>query len=173
MVANVPLDADRVRVNCTKCTSKEPMFYAFITQGFPKTAHAESNGLEISRKYYDANGDEITSGNIGDVVDVKIVARTRGKTDFVQNAVISDLLPGGVTPILDSITGNMNFSEVREDRILIYTSITREPLTFTYRVQLTSAGKFTVPSISVMDMYNTDINATTAQGSFTITNAAN
>lgn len=173
MIASIPLDAERVRINCPECTSKKPMFYAFITQGFPKTVQAESNGLEISRKYYDANGDEIDSGNIGDIVDVKIVVRTRGKTEWVQNAVISDLLPGGVTPILDSISGDMNFSEVHEDRILIYTSIAREPLTFTYRAQLTSAGKFTVPSVSVIDMYNTDINATTAQGSFTITNAAN
>ena len=126
----------------------------------------------MSRRYYDINGDEIHGGAIGDMVDVKITVRTNRATDKISNAVVLDLLPGGFVPVTDSITGNMEFSEIREDRVLIYTDLSRTPKTFTYRAQLTSAGEFTVPPIVANDMYNSALNAVGTTGKFTVTNAA-
>lgn len=171
ITATIPNNATKVRINCDKCKSKTPMFYTLLTQGFPKTTADTSNGIEISRHYYDMNGDEITSGSIGDMVDVKISVRTRGTTNNVANAVIADLLPGGFVPISDTLTGDMEFSEIREDRILVYASLDRTPRTFTYRAQLSVAGKFAVPPITAQDMYNPATNATGPSGTFTVSNA--
>lgn len=170
--ATIPANATKVRINCDTCKSKSPLFYGMVTQGYPKNTKSSSNGIEISRHYYDTNDNEIDSGAIGDIVNVKISVRTRGVTDHVSNAVISDLLPGGFVPISDSLTGDMDFSEIREDRILIYTDLNRTPRTFTYKAQLSVSGEFTVPAITAQDMYNPSTNATGTTETFTVSNAA-
>ena len=168
----VPNDVTKLRINCPKCDKSNTLFAAFVQQGFPKTALPASNGIEISRIYYDQSGKEIETGEIGEIVDVKIVARTRGGTDKIDNAVISDLLPGGFIPLADSLTGDRKFSEIHEDRILIYTALSREPAVFTYRAQLSAAGTFAVPAIYASDMYNAALNATGESGTFTVSNEA-
>ena len=166
----LPYDVNKLRVNCPTCKTDAPLFATFVQQGFPINATSASNGIEISRKYYDANGNEITAGNIGDIIDVKIVARTRGGTEQVSNAVITDLLPGGFIPMTDSLNGEKEFSEIHEDRILIYTALSRTPSVFTYRAQISAAGKFAVPPIAASDMYNAAVNATGESGTFTVSN---
>ncbi|MCR4918160.1 MAG: hypothetical protein K5912_04455, partial [Alphaproteobacteria bacterium] len=116
LVSKINNGANKIRIECPKCNENEKLFYTIIRQGFPKVAKSESNGIEISRKYYDLDGNEISSGHIGDIINVKISARTRGTTDNVSNAAITDLLPGGVVPVIDSLEGDMDFSEIHEDR---------------------------------------------------------
>ena len=171
ITVNIPRGIDKLRIKCETCKSKNIAFYTIVTQGFPRAAQSDSNGLEISREYYNANGESVSSGEIGDILDVKITVRTRGGTQEINNAVITDLLPGGFIPISDSVSGNMVHNEIREDRVLIYAPLLREPETFTYRVQLSVAGEFTVPSVAVMDMYNSELRATTDAGKFTVSNA--
>ena len=148
------------------------MFYSMLTQGYPKVTKPVSNGIEITRHYYDTDNNEIHSGAIGDIVTVKISVRTRGITEYVSNAVISDLLPGGFVPVADTLTGDMDFSEIREDRILVYTELNRTPRTFVYKAQLSVAGEFTVPAITAQDMYNPSTNAIGVSEKFTVSNAA-
>lgn len=171
MMFSIPNHADKLRINCETCKSKNFAFYTIVTQGFPRNARSESNGIDVSREYYNTNGEKITSGEIGDIVDVKITARTRGGTQRVENSVICDLLPGGFIPMSDSVTGDMHHNEIREDRVLIYAPLTRNPSTFTYRVQLSVAGEFTVPPIAAMDMYNSEIRATSDSEQFSVSNA--
>jgi uncharacterized repeat protein (TIGR01451 family) len=169
--ANLPREITKLNIGCKNC--KEPLFYTMLQQGFPKTVSPTSHGLDVTRTYYDADGNEIHSGKIGDIVDVKISVRARGDTDYVENAVISDLLPGGFAPISDSLAGDMDFSEIREDRVLIYANIGRTPLVFSYRAQLSVAGEFTVPPITAAAMYNSAIRAIGDGGKFTVSNEAN
>ena len=171
MVA-IPVGTEKLQISCPQCSRKNEMFYTVITQGFPRSIQSESNGIEITRKYYDMNGHEIQAASIGDIVDVKIVARTRGGTDKVANAVILDLLPSGFVPIADSLAGPNDFSEIREDRVIIYTDLERNPSTFTYRAQLSVAGEFTVPPITASDLYNPELNAVGKSETFTVSNAA-
>ena len=173
MIWQLPTNFDKARINCTDCKSKNSAFYTVVSMGFPIAAQSESNGIEISRAYYNTNGDKISSGDIGEIVDVKITVRTRGGTSRIENAVISDLLPGGFVPISDSVSGDMTNNEIREDRVLIYTDLSREQKTFTYRAQLTVAGKFTTPPVTAMDMYNSELRATGDTGTFTVSNASN
>ncbi len=170
-ITRIPYDAKKIQIECKNC-KKSPLYYTIIRQGYPRTPHQHSNGLEITRHYYDINGTEITNANIGDIVTVKITARTRGDTSVASNVAISDLLPCGVMPVSDSLKGDMDFSEIREDRILIYTTLTRTPSTFTYRAQMTVAGEFTLPGISAQDMYNPNTNALGPSGTITVLNDA-
>ena len=66
----------------------------------------------------------------------------------------------------------MEFGEIREDRILIYASLTRMPITFSYRAQLSTSGKFIAPAITARDMYNAGIGAVGTAEYFTVSNAA-
>lgn len=168
---SIPYNSEKIQINCEQCGRHNKMFYTIITQGFPRSVRAESNGIDITRKYYDTNGHEIHSASIGDIVDVKIVARTRGGTDKIANAVILDLLPSGFVPLADSLVGPDDFSEIREDRIIIYTPLARTPSTFTYRAQLSVAGIFTVPPINASDMYNPELSAIGKSETFTVSNA--
>ncbi len=171
IIAKLPNGFDKLRINCETCKSKNTAFYTIASNGFPTNARVESNGLDVTREYYDTNGDKVQNAKIGDILDVKITLRTRGGTQNVENAAIVDLLPGGFIPISDSVAGDMTYNEIREDRVLIYAPISRDTATFTYRVQLSVAGEFTVPPITAMDMYNTEIRATTGADKFTVSNA--
>ena len=171
IVAELPNGFDKLRINCETCKSKDTAFYTITSVGFPTNVRAETNGIAITREYYNANGDRVRTAAIGDILDVKITVHARGGTQRIDNAVIADLLPGGFIPISDSVTGDTDYNEIREDRVLIYAPITRNESTFTYRVQLSVAGEFTVPPITAMDMYNTEIRAVTDTGRFSVSNA--
>ena len=122
------------------------------------------------REYYDATGNRITTANLGDTVTVKIFARTKSDTDFAENVAITDLLPCGFIPNTDSITGDMNFATVLDDRIIIYANLTRDDSVFTYTAQVGTAGQFIVPAIHAESMYNPQISATGDTDTFTVIN---
>ena len=170
IAASIPAGAKTLEIQCPECKNNgAQLFYTIVQQGYPTESDAHSNGIEIIREYYDANGTRITSGELGDSVFVKISVRTRGDTDNA-NIVITDLMPGGFIPDPESATGDMEFIEMRDDRVLIYTDITRTERVFTYTAQLGTVGKFTIPAIHAESMYNPEINATGKTGTFTVSN---
>ena len=173
IVAEIPLDATNIEITCKTCDEASSLTYTLLQQGYQKESASESNGIEIIREYYDSNDKRITSGNIGDIITVKIFVRTRGGVDNIDDVVISDLLPGGFIPETDSIVGDANFWEIREDRVLIYTNLNRTEKIFQYKAQLGTEGSFRVPPINAEAMYNPQIKATGDVGSFTVVNATN
>lgn len=170
-VGNISPSATRIDIDCPTCKDTN-MYYSVIEQGYPTTTKPESNGIEIVREYYDQNGNRITSATVGDTITVKIFVRTRGKTEYVQDAAIVDLLPGGFIPDGDTITGNPEFYEIREDRVVIFANLTRTEQVFTYTAQLGAAGRFAIPAITATAMNNPQINATGDTGTFTVSNNA-
>ncbi|MCM1224164.1 MAG: hypothetical protein NC548_57900, partial [Lachnospiraceae bacterium] len=169
-VANLGHDIQKITINCTKCTRDAALSYTIVQSGFPTRVVPATHGIEITREYYSRDGERITSANIGDIVTVKISARTRGTIEYVPNVVITDLLPGGFITDSDSITGDTTQTEIREDRILIYTDLARTARTFTYNAQIGAVGTFAVPPIYVQSMYNPQINATGQTSIFRVTN---
>lgn len=157
LIAQVPTPAETLDLECLSCTHDAPLYYALVTQGFATTASDESNGIEISRTYYDENSNRIASAKLGDIVTVKISARARG-TNYLPDIAITDLLPGGF--VAEDVIGPQTFSEIREDRVIIYTDLTRDTSEFTYTAQITAAGTFAIPAINAISMYNPDITAT-------------
>ena len=167
---DIPANATEIKIECADCSPDAPVFYTLMQSGFPTHTTRESNGIEIIREYFDMDGNRITSANIGDMITVKISARTRGNTDTAENVAITDLLPGGFIATTDSIKGDISYAMVREDRVLIFTDLTRTPREFTYTAQIGTAGIFAIPAVTAQSMYNPSINATGVAGTFTVTN---
>ena len=168
ITATIPSGAQKIIINCDACADT-PVFYTTLATGYQtQVPRAHSDGISITREYFDSDGNRITSGQIGDTITVKISARTRGGTDVAPNIVISDLLPGGIIANPDSGNGDMDFIELREGRVLIYTTLTRAVREFTYTAQLGTVGKFATPPISAQSMYNPQISAIGDDGIFTV-----
>jgi alpha-2-macroglobulin len=67
--------------------------------------------------------------------------------------------------------GAVEFSEMREDRVLIYTTAGTSLQTFTYKIRATNSGEFTVPPAYGESMYESDIKARSLAGKITVTSA--
>ena len=164
----IPNDASRIEIKCPGCKDNATPYYSLISRGYPTSTTDASNGISVLREYFDSTGERITSGNIGDIVTVRIFARARG-TDFVPNVAITDLLPGGFV-VDGDVTGNAVFTQVRDDRVVVFADVSRSGETFEYRAQLTTSGEFNVPPIHAESMYNPGVNATGDAEKFTVKN---
>ena len=142
-----------------------PLYYSIVQQGYDQDpVAATAKGIEVSRVYQVPE----PVGKIGEEIEVKITARAF-KTPLT-NAVITDLLPGGMSIVPGSFrsSGYVDYYDEREDRLLIYGPIGTQGVTYTYRVKLTAVGNFRVPAITAAGLYNTALSATGAEGSFVV-----
>ncbi len=165
---DIPADATTIDIKCEKCDRTNGLYYTLVQTGYPRVASESSNGISVSREYYNENGERITSANIGDRITVRIFARARGG-DVIPSVAITDLLPAGFS-VDGAVTGNQNFAQIREDRVVIFTDLTRASATFEYTADVTAAGTFATPPIHAESMYNPSVNATGAGGTFTVSN---
>ena len=170
IIADVPSTTKTLVVRCDKCDRKHQMYYTTVSGGFPRTATTQSNGIEISREFFNDDGDRVTTATVGDTLTVKIHVRSR-RNDIIPNVVITDLVPGGFIP--GTVTGDdISYSETREDRVLVFLDVSRDGQTITYNAQIGAAGTFQIPPIHAESMYNPQINATGDTGkTFTVSNA--
>ena len=145
------------------------------------------NGLEIVREYTDTNGNALTQITLGQEIDVHVKIRaTAGKG--VGDVAIVDLLPGGFDPVMEPppapqasddgttpppaaptirVTGSTwepTYTDVREDRVVIYGTASPDVQEFVYRIKASSAGKFIVPPAYGESMYDRRIQARAAGG---------
>lgn len=135
-------------------------FYYVLQSGFDKkTPGITNNGLEIIREFYDAAGKKTGEVKQGDEITVKIRVRITGKdVEYINNAVITDLLAGGVEVMRkDGIELGDNY-DIREDRVLIYTQLNKaKSQEFSYKLKALSVGSFIVPPIFAEDMYKSSV----------------
>ena len=119
------------------------------------------------------DGNPINHEKIGDHVQVKIFARARKDVKNVTDAVIVDILPGGFIADSATLTGEYDFAQTHEDRVIIYTDITPTEAVYSYTAQVGAAGTFSIAPIHAAAMYNPSVNATGRGGTFTVTNEEN
>lgn len=122
---------------------------------FPKVSKSYNNGLQISKKLLDLEGNEIQSVKNGSeaLVEIKVQADRN-----IEDAVIIDLLPGGFDIVFDyngDSSMDVSFADKREDRIIIYTKIKTQTDTFRYKIKAVSPGRFSLPPVYVENMYKT------------------
>jgi uncharacterized protein YfaS (alpha-2-macroglobulin family) len=69
-----------------------------------------------------------------------------------------------------SVGGNWNadYADVREDRVVLYGSVTKEMAEYRYQIRATAAGKFTVPPVYAEAMYEPLIQAHSGTGSLIV-----
>lgn len=76
---------------------------------------------------------------------------------------------GWTAPIgVDGSTWQLDFADVREDRVVLYGTATPDVREFTYKIRATSAGTFQVPPIQASAMYRPQVQAQ-APGGGTLT----
>jgi hypothetical protein len=156
-------------------------YWQVYTEGFDRTppATAFANGLEIQRSYADADGAPLDAVPLGALVTVRIDARAHGKN--VENAVLLDLLPGGFEMALLSPGGDEeekreaaktgeplplkpDWIDRREDRMIVFTTLTPEVRRFTYQIRAVNRGSFTLPPVIAEAMYSPTLRAGGAAG---------
>ncbi|MCL2143990.1 MAG: MG2 domain-containing protein [Endomicrobia bacterium] len=165
--------------------SSANIYYVITQQGFDKgEVKPSANGMRISRAdSYILSDDMQTAlgrtsppkkdkdkGILGDEMEITIETRSLGET--ITNVAITDILPGGFTIVPDSINSSggvtLDYYDIREDRLLLYGSVYSSGGQFSYRVKFTSEGTFKVPAVTATPLYDTSINASGAESTFTI-----
>ena len=149
------------------------LYYVLSQTGFDRTppADAAANGLEIFREYLDDNGDPVTDAQVGDELTVRLRVRSTGRVR--SNVAVVDMLPGGFEVLTETVRNQYrdwyaDYKDVREDRVVVYGTFTDRLTEMSYRVKLTSAGNFVVPSAFAGSMYDRSIHARTKPGRFQV-----
>jgi alpha-2-macroglobulin len=146
------------------------------------SGNAIKNGLEIVRDYTDAKGNALDKIVLGEEIDVHVKIRATGNKG-VGDVAIVDLLPGGFDPVMQQppapsdsadgttpppasptirVTGSTwspTYTDMREDRVVIYGTATPDVQEFIYRIKASSAGKFIVPPAYGESMYDRRVQA--------------
>lgn len=132
---------------------------------------AIKNGLEIVRDYTDAKGKPLAAITAGEEIDVHVKIRATGNKGVGDVAVV-DLLPGGFDPVMQQPGANggvsvrasgsswsPTYTDVREDRVLVYGTATSDVQEFIYRIKASASGKFVVPPAFAESMYDRRVQA--------------
>ena len=133
---------------------------------------AVREGLEITRAYFDEDGNEVTRMAQGKEVTVRLKIRALDKP--VHHIAVVDLLPGGFEVVRSSVPRTAygwraDYVDVREDRVVFYGSFDTSVRELNYRVKLTAAGNFVVPPAYAESMYDRSVRAGGLHGSFEVT----
>jgi uncharacterized protein YfaS (alpha-2-macroglobulin family) len=136
---------------------------------------AIKNGLEIVRDYTDTKGKPLDRITLGQEIDVHVKIRATGDKGIGDIAVV-DLLPGGFDPViaapppsdggdampsirLPGSTFDATYTDVREDRVVIYGFASPDVQEFVYRIKASNTGKFIVPPAYGESMYDRRVQA--------------
>lgn len=146
-------------------TADSPFYYAVSQQGFVKDGSVKvvADGVEITKTIYDKNGNTPENVKIGDELTVVINIRSLQKENINDVAVV-DLLAGGFEVIDKSLETDwhMDSYEVREDRVLLYITATKQNMRISYKVKAIAQGKFIVPAVYASALYQPLVRANSA-----------
>jgi alpha-2-macroglobulin len=156
-------------------------YYSATQSGFDRTPPTQElkAGMEVLREYLGADGKPVTSVKLGDEVTVRLSLRAIGSG--VASVALTDLLPGGFEPVqvrdangsASTVNGPaLEYADVREERVVIYSSATTSVQTYSYRLRATNLGEFTVPPAYAESMYERDKQARSLAGRITVVGAA-
>ncbi|MBW8834823.1 MAG: alpha-2-macroglobulin family protein, partial [Burkholderia sp.] len=157
---------------------------------------AIKNGLEIIRDYTAIGGKPLGSITLGDEIEVHVKIRATGGKGM-GSIVIVDLLPGGFDPVQTlapspdagaqaqgesdetpvpaqptlraaGSTWSALYTDVREDRVVVYGYANPNVQEYIYRIKASSSGKFIAPPAYGESMYDRRVQAR-APGGTTLT----
>jgi len=181
----VPLDAVKLKMNSG---GELPLFYSWAESGYELNVPKEaiSKGIEIVHEFLDANGKVVSEAQVGDELIVRVRVRSTERNHVPQVALV-DILPGGMEPILSApsdsdepdmplwrrrlggqSTWEIEYADIREDRVIFYGSVNSNMTEVTYKVRATNAGEFVIPAAYGEAMYERRIFGRSASGSFKI-----
>lgn len=151
--ANLDFGAKQLTINNN---DKQLYFYQITQAGFDKTAptKAINQHIEVYREYRTADDAALSTIKLGDEIQVHIKLRSTDNR-YYSNVSIVDLLPGGFEVVRDSINvDNMDYVDAREDRVIFFGTVNPDAKEIVYRIKATNPGKYTVPPLLAVAMYN-------------------
>ncbi|AHG19226.1 hypothetical protein Z042_06040 [Chania multitudinisentens RB-25] len=165
-----------------------PAWYVVTQAGYDLAApqKAISRGLEITRDYTDEQGKPLTQVTLGQKINVHLKIRANSQ-EGQDNLAIVDLLPGGFEVVQQTppppatenegessnaidagwqsplaapgSTWAPDYSDIREDRVIIYGSATTDVQEFIYQIKATNTGSFVIPPAYGEAMYDREVQA--------------
>ncbi|MFC0178618.1 alpha-2-macroglobulin family protein [Thorsellia kenyensis] len=164
-----------------------PAWYSVLQSGYDYSMINQpvSDGLEVTRHYTNLENKPITEVKLGETINVHVKIRANSLEGQTSIALV-DLLPGGfevVQQVLhqssdeeeegnyqsDSVhfsqplavngSWHPNYTDIREDRVLIYGDVHENAEEFVYQIKATNIGKYQVPPAYAEAMYNRRIQA--------------
>ena len=138
--------------------------------GFPTQMKDYQNAIQINKRLLDLDGNELKDLKVGDEVMVEL--SVQGDRE-IRNAVIVDLLPGGFdlqwqSSESDKSSLQVDYTDQREDRIVVYSSISTSVKKYYYRIKAVTPGKFKIPPTYTENMYKTVESALTRVDEVTV-----
>ncbi len=153
-----------------KNPDKQAYFYQVSQAGFntQRPTATSSQGIEVYREYTHANNSVATDAALGEEITVHVRARSTDN-QYHNNVALVDLLPGGFEVVPSSVElGNMEYDDIREDRVIYFGSIGPESSDITYRIKATNVGQYTVPPMFGKSMYNPAIQSQGVAGKIVV-----
>jgi uncharacterized repeat protein (TIGR01451 family) len=156
-----------------KTSGSGQLYYFWNSRGLTADGSykQEDKNLKVRKTFLSRTGQELkgTSFRQNDLIVVKITLENTSKT-FVENVVITDLLPAGfeienprisTIPSLDWIKNNAwpDHLDIRDDRIHFYVSAGLQPQHYYYVVRAVSPGNYTMGPVSADAMYSGDYHS--------------
>ena len=172
--------------------------WSVVTQaGFDRNIPTQAirNGLEITRDYVAPKGKTLDSITLGDEIEVHVKIRATGAKGEGNIAVV-DLLPGGFDPVqtlppppdagaqaqsadtdqppaaptirVSGSTWTPQYTDVREDRVVVYGTASPDVQEYIYRIKASTSGKFVAPPAYGESLYDRRVQAR-APGGTTLT----
>ena len=157
-----------------KNMSQTPLFVRITASGIPAPGDEKANahGLEITARFVNEKGAEISVNRLSRGTDFKAVMTVYnpGNMGVYTNLILSQIFPSGWeivnTRLNDgsAASGQSSFDyiDIRDDRVYTYFSL-NPGVRKTYVVQLSAAyrGRFYLPAFSCEAMYDASIAANT------------
>jgi alpha-2-macroglobulin len=173
--------------------SNVPIYFAVTESGFDKSPPMTElkSGMEVIREYVDAEGKPLTTVKVGQEVTVRLKFRSVDR-GAINNVALVDLLPGGFEPVLNAMDSpeiqpktkggfvnrlgnvggwNVEYADVREERVVLYGTVNSAISEYRYRIRATNVGTFIVPPAYGESLYERDVQARSQPGKIVVEKA--
>lgn len=150
--------------------NKTGFFYQITQAGFDKNLPEKplNQGIEVFREYHNAEDKTLSDVQLGDEIIVHIRVRALDNV-YHSNIALVDLLPGGFEVVGDSVKPqDMDYVDAREDRVIYFGGVGPDSKDIVYRIKATNKGKYTVPPMFGMSMYNAQVKSLGTAGNMEV-----
>lgn len=160
------------------------LYYFWEAEGISKEGKyfEEDSYIKVRKNFYDRNGNYVAHNKFkqNDLVLVEIVINGATNT-YVENVVISDILPAGFEIENPRITvlppgmkwpnsrSNPTYQDIRDDRINLFVNVSQNIAYYYYLVRCVSRGTFQMGPIGADAMYNGEYHSYNGGGIVKIT----
>ncbi|NDK54321.1 alpha-2-macroglobulin family protein [Pontibacter fetidus] len=158
-----------------KSTGKGTLYYFWEMEGISQSGNykQEDNLMQVRKAFFNRNGKQITNNTFqqNDLVIVRIALQSLdGRT--IPNVAITDMLPAGFEIENPRLMTEREFAwiqkqqpatpdhtDIRDDRINIYTTARPKEQYFFYQVRAVSKGNFKLGPVGADAMYNAEYHS--------------